>query len=193
MEVIITVDEIVYNYANTDQRLRLDYLNDYLASGQMRFQFSSYDSLDNRYYFEIPFFPLIDVPGLQVPYAIILNNKKRYHFRINRQYNEIVEIDWNDNWELVESVPDNLIKFEYPSDYTMVPFIGVIGREIPGTIQIPEPEANINSLYIPVKETTELQVLFEPSQTGQIIEKGLFYFVRGTIFLAIVATFLIVR
>ena len=75
----------------------------------------------------------------------------------------------------------------------MVPFIGDIGREIPGTIQIPEPEANINSLYIPVKETAELQVLFEPSPSGQTIEKGLFYFVRGTIFLAIVATFLIVR
>jgi len=193
MKVLITFDENVYGYGNDPQKLRLDYLKGQLESGEMKFQISAYDSVDNRYYFEIPFFPLIDAPGIREPYAIILNNKKRYHFRIDHQYNEIIEISWNDEWELVESVPNDLIKFEFPAEYSLLPHALETQQALRGIFSIPEPESDMENLYVPTREVKEMEIVLEQENKSKYIGKILVHTTRIVIGVFIVWAFVFVR
>lgn len=192
--VVFTWEDEVKSGASRLQEKRLEFLKNILTSGEMRFQFSAYDSTDGKFYFEIAYFPLIEVRGaIDEPYAMILNNERRYHFNINHQINEVIEIDWNDDWELVESVPRSRIKVEFQEPFTLVAYSIETGLPIRYAFTTPESELGLMNLYIPIDETKAINLSLIQEKRGEILEKVIYITTRTLVGIGIVWAFIEVR
>lgn len=194
INIVFTWEDEVIHSASRFQETRLRFLENRLTSGKMRFQFSAYDSTDGKFYFEIPYFPLIEVRGgVDNPYAIILNNERRYHFNINHQSNEVVEIDWNDEWELVESVPSNQIKIEYYEPFSLTPRSKELELSIRYAFTTPESELGLKNLYIPIEENKYIEISLMPNKRDKILESSFYITTRVIIFVGILSTLILIR
>jgi len=192
LDIAITISEEVMSKVNYRQKLRFSELEENLRSGKMKLKFSTYDSTDNKYYFEIPYFPLVDINSNELPYSMIINNSKRYHFILDRQNNEKLEIDWNNEWKLVETVPDKSIKLEFPSEFD--PHV-VTSSDIQVTkaYSIPDQNSNLNNLYIDTSNNDNLQLVVSTKGPTNLIEKYLYYSNKAIIALGIIIIVIIIR
>jgi cellobiose-specific phosphotransferase system component IIB len=110
-QIVLQISEALFGQASSQQALRLQFLEKKYGQGENDIYFTSYDSSSGQIYFSISDFPYINYRE-DKPYAIIVNNNKRYHFDFRRD-SEPVEIQWVEDWTLVEAVPPNEIKLEF--------------------------------------------------------------------------------
>ncbi len=192
MKVFIAWDEQVINAAEDHQRLRFNTLVETLTSGRMKFMFADFDSVDGRIYFKIPYFPMVE-SGIPEPYSMIINNEKRYHFNFDQQTNSVIEIDWNDDWELVEAVPDNYVKIEYNRLLSVQPDINKSTLNYDMVLSVPEENPDIKNIYIPIDTGGELDVVVNYKSQQQKVEKAMFIINRGIIIASTILILLVVR
>jgi len=192
MKVIISWDEQVNESAEEHQRLRFKMLDETLSSGKMKFMFADFDSVDNRIYFKIPYFPLIE-SGIFEPYSMIINNEKRYHFNFDNQSNSIIELDWNTAWELVEAVPDNYVKIEYDHSLNVAPVMNRAKFNYDKILSVPEENPDIINIYLPVEsgQSLDVEVTYSPQQ--QKLEKAILIINRSIIISSFLLMFIVVR
>lgn len=192
LDIAITVSEKIMSKANYRQKLRFSELEKSLRSGNMKPKFSTFDSTDNRYYFEIPYFPLVDINSNELPYSMIINNAKRYHFILDRQNDEMLEIDWNNEWKFVETVPDNNIKLEFPLDIK-VQIAQPVDIQLFKAHSIPEQNPEMNNLYINTSDNEQLQLVVSTVGNSKMIEQILYYSNKAIIALGILSIVMIIR
>jgi tetratricopeptide (TPR) repeat protein len=111
-----------------DQKTRLKYLE----ANTSEFQINAIDAGDDRPMIEVDYFPVvIDLGGQFSNYSITLGVKnrpgreRRYRFEFNEDVRDPVEILWDSEWKLIERVPSEFVKIEYPLKYSMEPTPGV--------------------------------------------------------------------
>ena len=192
MDIAITFSEEVLSKSSDLQKLRFTELQNNLKTGGIKLKFNTFDSTDNKYYFEIPYFPLVSISSNALPYSLIINNTKRYHFILDRQYNQKLNIDWNNKWKLVEAVPDNSIKLEFPSNID-VRIAQHPATELLKTYSIPEQKEDTDNLYIKTNDAKNLELVIKSSGNRNKIEKYLYYTNRVMIGLGLLVIVLFIR
>ena len=95
-----------------------------------------------------------------------------------------MKINWDDEWSLVERVPENLVKIEYPNKYEIVPS----DTSMINSIITPQ-MGEYKNIYIPALDNIELILSFSEDQEKEnfykILEKiGYTVLAFGLLFLA---------
>jgi len=134
----------------SEQKFRLEYLEDEGKRRRNEFQFSSID-VDKRPYLEIPYFPVVvsldDVSYSK--YSLVVGNR-RYRYDFNEEKHDSVSVLWDENWQLVERVPTDLVKIEYPSIYTFAP------ADTSAHFTLVDPKSKKKGTYIPADKEVDL-------------------------------------
>lgn len=119
-QIMLQISENVSDQATPEQLKRIDFLKQKYSNNLADIYFTSYDTSSGQIYFTIDDFPLISYSQYK-PYAIIVNNMKRYHFDFKDRKASPQEIYWVAEWELVETIPQKEVKLEIIDDrnYTL--------------------------------------------------------------------------
>ena len=144
----------------SEQQSRLDFLEDEGQRRRNEFQFSSIDA-DGRPYLEILYFPVVvsldDVSYSK--YSLVVGNR-RYRFDFTEEKHDSVKVLWDESWQLVERVPTDLVKVEYPSIYTFAP------ADTSTHFTLVDPKSKKKGTYIPADKDVDL-VLQESKQASK--------------------------
>ncbi len=129
------------------QKLRIAYLEGARSSDE--FQFSNKDRRDDKLFFEIKYFPAraSGESGLGYIIDVLGSNERRYRFDLTEDDDEqLLEFRWSPNdWKIIERVPIDLIKIEYPNNYNFT--------SNSGDAFSTEQKDNYKNIYIPVSAT----------------------------------------
>jgi len=130
---------------------RIQILRDETVGREDEFQFVAFDD-EGQAYMEISYFPVITFSGRSVGYSLIIEERRRYRFNFSKSDSSAVEIFWEDNagWELIESVPRDMVKVELPEKYSF-------SIETEGTPQMIT-GGGIQHVYVPAAVSTEIHL-----------------------------------
>jgi len=124
-------ENAIYSKKLKNQSMRrLEFLQLEIARGNLELNFDAYDHADNSFYFEIPYIPLLKASKNPSQwYAITFDNKKRY--RINYNIPDIpLTIKPEENWVLLNRLPEKWIKLTFDKSLQNVEFRSVIENRI---------------------------------------------------------------
>ena len=143
----VDIDFVYPRRLSNAQSNRIEILRDETFGQKDEFQFVAFDEAGQAY-MEIAFFPVITFSGRSVGYSLIVEGSRRYRFGFSQADSSAVQIFWEDDagWELVERVPDGIVKVELPDKYTF---------DITGTPQVVRREG-VQHVYVPATAETEL-------------------------------------
>jgi len=173
-------------YLDDTQKLRLNYLEKERKVGE--FQFTNIDPEDKNIYFEFKYFPIRQYSIRRTEYIVDVVGQKRarrYRFDITTRDTSISDLYfyWMENeWELIERVPLDLVKVEFPKEYKFV-------SNIPNSFSTLQKD-NYGNLYIPTGDDIEITL----SESIEKNEERLYkYMNMSFISLIVIGTFLTAR
>ena len=140
---------------------RLQILQDPEGRREHEFQFVAFDEKDSTAYMEVEYFPIVTFPGESAGYSLIVDNKRRYRFQFTEEESAPLEIFWDRDaeWELIEWVPDDMIKLEISNQYEFA-----VGHELPSGRYFTVEGDTINHIYMPLIK--EGEVVLQKSEEG---------------------------
>jgi hypothetical protein len=145
----VDIDFVYPRRLSKAQSNRIEILRDETIGREDEFQFVAFDEVGQAY-MEIAFFPVITFSGRSVGYSLIVEGRRRYRFGFSQVDSSAVQIFWEDDagWELVERVPDGIVKVELPDKYTF-------DINTDGTPQVVK-GGGVQHVYVPAAAETEL-------------------------------------
>ncbi len=147
----VDIDFVYPRRLRKAQSNRIEILRDETLGREDEFQFVAFDE-SGQAYMEIAFFPVITFSGRSVGYSLIVEGRRRYRFGFSEADSSAVQIFWEDDagWELIERVPDGIVKVELPDKYTF-------DINTDGTPQVVR-GTGAQHIYVPAAAETELTV-----------------------------------
>jgi len=187
--IIFQYHRKIYEEASLEQRLRLLFLEDELQNAS--FQFSEWDSINQEMYFAIKYFPII-VTNVDQPYAITINNEHRYHFDLLGPGEPPVEINWSNQYRLMNSMPDMIVELTHHKDIQITPKYSQGAIVTRPYFSLNESQELINS-YVPVLENANVDINISKGYPGEKAEKLIFILSKITSVLIITTIFYLIR
>ncbi|MBU4443879.1 MAG: hypothetical protein L6422_10995 [Candidatus Marinimicrobia bacterium] len=179
----------IYEEATIEQQLRLLFLEKELLNAT--FQFSEWDSLNQEMYFAIKYFPVV-VTNIEQPYAITINNEQRYHFDLLGPGEPPVEINWSNQYRLVNSLPDMIIELTHSKDIQIEP-IYPKGAIVTRPYFALSETRQLKNSYVPVLENANVDIRLLEGYPGQKSEKALFSLSKILTGVIIASIFFLIR
>ena len=145
----VDIDFVYPRRLSKAQSNRIEILRDETIGREDEFQFVAFDEAGQAY-MEVAYFPVITFSGRSVGYSLIVEGRRRYRFGFSQADSSAVQIFWEDDagWELVERVPDGIVKVELPDKYTF-------DINTNGTPQVVV-GGGVQHVYVPAAAETEL-------------------------------------
>jgi hypothetical protein len=141
------IDFVYPRRLETPQINRIEILKDKTLRREDELQFVAFDN-EGQAYMEINHFPIITFGGRSLGYSLIVEGKRRYRFKFSEPDTGAVQIFWEDDadWELVERVPDGMVKVVLPEKY-------IFDVETEGRTQIVA-QGDVQHVYVPAAAQT---------------------------------------
>lgn len=147
----VNIDFVYPRRLTRPQVNRIEILRDATIGKEDEFQFVAFDE-SGQAYMEVAYFPVITFSGRSVGYSLIVEGRRRYRFNFSTNDSSAVEIFWDDegDWELVERVPETMVKVELPVKYAFTVETNGMSQVVQG--------GGVQHVYLPAASDSELRL-----------------------------------